>query len=32
MVGEAVGTPVTLGIVRAGRPIEVALVPAELAA
>ena len=32
MVGEAVGTPVTLGIVRAGRPIEIALVPAELAA
>jgi S1-C subfamily serine protease len=32
MVGEAVGVPVTLGIVRAGRPIEIALVPAELAA
>jgi S1-C subfamily serine protease len=31
MVGDAVGTPVTLGIVRAGRPIEVAIVPAELA-
>jgi serine protease Do len=32
MVGEAVGVPVTLGIVRAGRPVEIALVPAELAA
>jgi S1-C subfamily serine protease len=32
MVGDAVGVPVTLGIVRAGRPIEIALVPAELAA
>jgi S1-C subfamily serine protease len=32
MVGEAVGVAVTLGIVRAGRPIEIALVPAELAA
>jgi S1-C subfamily serine protease len=32
MVGEAVGVPVTLGVVRAGRPIEIALVPAELAA
>jgi S1-C subfamily serine protease len=32
MVGDAVGVPVTLGIVRAGRSIEVALVPAELAA
>ena len=32
MGGEAVGVAVTLGIVRAGRPIEVALVPAELAA
>ena len=32
MVGDAVGVAVTLGIVRAGRAIEVALVPAELAA
>jgi S1-C subfamily serine protease len=32
MGGDAVGIAVTLGIVRAGRPIEVALVPAELAA
>jgi serine protease Do len=32
MVGDAVGVPVTLGIVRAGRSIELALVPAELAA
>jgi S1-C subfamily serine protease len=32
MVGEAVGVAVTLAIVRAGRPIEIALVPAELAA
>jgi serine protease Do len=32
MGGDAVGVPVTLGIVRAGRPIEIALVPAELAA
>jgi len=32
MVGDAVGVAVTLGIVRAGRPIEIALVPAELAA
>jgi S1-C subfamily serine protease len=32
MVGDAVGVPVTLGVVRAGRPIEIALVPAELAA
>jgi S1-C subfamily serine protease len=32
MVGDAVGVPVTLGIVRAGRPVEIALVPAELAA
>jgi S1-C subfamily serine protease len=32
MVGEAVGIPVTLGIVRAGRPVEIALVPAELPA
>ena len=32
MVGDAVGVAVTLGIVRAGRPIEVALVPAELPA
>jgi S1-C subfamily serine protease len=32
MVGEAVGIPVTLGIVRAGRPVEISLVPAELAA
>ena len=32
MVGEAVGVPVTLGIVRAGRAIEIALVPAELGA
>jgi S1-C subfamily serine protease len=32
MVGEAVGVPVTLGIVRTGRPVEIALVPAELAA
>jgi S1-C subfamily serine protease len=32
MGGEAVGVAVTLGIVRAGRPIEIALVPAELAA
>jgi S1-C subfamily serine protease len=32
MVGEAVGVPVTLGIVRAGRPVEITLVPAELAA
>jgi S1-C subfamily serine protease len=32
MVGDAVGVPVTLGIVRAGRSIEIALVPAELAA
>jgi S1-C subfamily serine protease len=32
MGGDAVGVPVTLGIVRAGRSIEIALVPAELAA
>ncbi len=32
MAGDAVGVPVTLGIVRAGRSIEIALVPAELAA
>jgi S1-C subfamily serine protease len=32
MVGDAVGVPVTLGIVRAGRPIEIAILPAELAA
>ena len=32
MGGDAVGIAVTLGIVRAGNPIEVALVPAELAA
>jgi S1-C subfamily serine protease len=32
MIGEAVGVPVTLGIVRAGRPVEIALVPGELAA
>ncbi|HEX3332171.1 MAG TPA: trypsin-like peptidase domain-containing protein [Gaiellales bacterium] len=32
MVGDAVGVAVTLGIVRAGRPIEIALVPAELTA
>ena len=32
MVGDAVGVAVTLGIVRAGRPIEIAVVPAELAA
>jgi S1-C subfamily serine protease len=32
MIGDAVGVPVTLGIVRAGRAIEIALVPAELAA
>jgi S1-C subfamily serine protease len=32
MGGEAVGVPVSLGIVRAGRPVEIALVPAELAA
>ena len=31
MVGDAVGVTVTLGIVRAGRAIEVAIVPAELA-
>ena len=32
MVGDAVGVAVTLGIVRAGRTVDVALVPAELAA
>jgi serine protease Do len=32
MGGDAVGIAVTLGVVRAGRPIEIALVPAELAA
>jgi len=32
MVGDAVGVAVTLGIVRAGRSIEIALTPAELAA
>jgi serine protease Do len=32
MVGDAVGVAVTLGIVRAGRATEIALVPAELAA
>ena len=32
MGGDAVGIAVTLGIVRAGTPIEVELVPAELAA
>ncbi|HXD70781.1 MAG TPA: trypsin-like peptidase domain-containing protein [Gaiellales bacterium] len=32
MVGDAVGIAVTLGIVRAGRAIEIELVPAELAA
>jgi S1-C subfamily serine protease len=32
MVGDAVGVAVTLGVVRAGRPIDIALTLAELAA